>query len=182
MGKRCENFYQKDRKNVWWENDIHATKKTPQTKCQVKVLYVHIFIYPYISVYTYTYTYTDTCIHIHAYTLSYTYTYTYTDYLSTECEVCTRKHLPEVFVQTERRRSEVSGEKTEGKYFPVQTEQTRLIRNLLYGFWLLFSSPLTKLSVRELAVKIYLLVFTGYIVGFGMYSFSFLLKIIVENV
>ena len=25
---------------------------------------------------------------------------------------------------------------TSGKYFPVQTEQTRLIRNLLYGYWL----------------------------------------------
>ena len=26
-------------------------------------------------------------------------------------------------------------EEIEGKYFPVQTEQTRLIRNLLYIFW-----------------------------------------------
>ena len=26
-------------------------------------------------------------------------------------------------------------EKTEGKYFPVQTEQTRLIRHLLYGLY-----------------------------------------------
>ena len=65
MGKRCENFYQKDRKNVWWENDIHGTKKTPQTKCQVKVLYVHIFIYPYISVYTYTLTHAYTYMHTH---------------------------------------------------------------------------------------------------------------------
>ena len=31
-------------------------------------------------------------------------------------------------------------EKTEGKYFPVQTEQTRLIRHLLYGFWFIFFS------------------------------------------
>ena len=73
------------------------------------------------------------------------------DYLLTEREVCTGNYFPEVFVQTERRRSEICAEKTEGKYFPVQTEQTRLIRNLLYGFWLLFSSLLTKLCVRELA-------------------------------
>ena len=39
--------------------------------------------------------------------------------------------LPEVFVQTERRRSEVCAKETEGEYFSVQTEQTRLIRNLL---------------------------------------------------
>ena len=30
--------------------------------------------------------------------------------------------------------------KREGKYFPVQTEQTRLIRHLLYGFWFIFFS------------------------------------------
>ena len=49
--------------------------------------------------------------------------------LLTECEVCTGKYLPEVFVQTERRMSEVCAKKTEGKYFPVQIMQTRLIRN-----------------------------------------------------
>ena len=53
----------------------------------------------------------------------------YNDYLLTECEVFTGKYLPEVFVQTERRRSEVCEEKTEGKYFPVLIEQTRLKRN-----------------------------------------------------
>ena len=31
-------------------------------------------------------------------------------------------------------------EKTEGKYFPVQAEQTRLIIHLLYGFWFIFVS------------------------------------------
>ena len=30
------------------------------------------------------------------------------------------------------------GGKTQGKYFPVQTEQTRLIRNILYGVWFPF--------------------------------------------
>ena len=30
-------------------------------------------------------------------------------------------------------------EKTEGKYFPVQTEQTKLIRLLWYDFWFIFS-------------------------------------------
>ena len=30
--------------------------------------------------------------------------------------------------------------KTESKYFAVQTEQTRLIRHLLYGFWFIFFS------------------------------------------
>ena len=41
------------------------------------------------------------------------------------------KYLPEVFV-------EETCEETEGKYFPLQIEQTRLIRNLLYGFWFIF--------------------------------------------
>ena len=60
--------------------------------------------------------------------------------------------MAEVFVQTERRRSEICAEKPEGKYSPKQTEQTRLIRNLSYGFWFLSSSLLTELCVRELAV------------------------------
>ena len=34
-----------------------------------------------------------------------------TDYLLTECEVCTEKYLPEAFVRTERRRREVCEEK-----------------------------------------------------------------------
>ena len=33
------------------------------------------------------------------------------DYLLTECDVCTGKYLAEVFVQTQRRRSELSAEK-----------------------------------------------------------------------
>ena len=73
-------------------------------------------------------------LYIIYYRLCIRYYISYIDYLLTECEVCTGKYLPEVFVQTERRRSEVCAEKAEGKYFPVQTEQTRLIRNLLYGF------------------------------------------------
>ena len=60
------------------------------------------------------------------------------DYLLTDCEVCTEKYLPEVCT-----------EKTEGKYFPVQTEQTRLIRNLLCGFWFFPSWLLTKFCVHE---------------------------------
>ena len=71
--------------------------------------------------------------------------FTIADYLLTEFEVCTEKYLPEVFVGP----SEVCAEKTSGKYFPVQTEQTRLIRNLLYGFWFLSSSLLPKFCVHE---------------------------------
>ena len=40
--------------------------------------------------------------------------------------------------RTDRARS--VQKKTEGKYFPVQTEQTRLIRHSLYGFWFIFFS------------------------------------------
>ena len=74
----------------------------------------------------------------------------YVEYLLTECEVDTEKYLSEVFVQT-KRRSEVYAEKTEGKYFPVQTEQTKLIRNLLFtcSFWFLSSSLLTKLCIHQ---------------------------------
>ena len=74
---------------------------------------------------------------IYVYILKHTYTvYLYTcthihiDYVLTECEVCTKK--------------------SEGKYFPVQTEQTKLIRNLLYGFWFLSLSLLMNVLVREL--------------------------------
>ena len=59
------------------------------------------------------------------------------------------KYFLEIFVQTMRRRNVVCAEKTEGKYFPVQTDQTKLIRNLLYGFWLLSSSLSTNFLVRE---------------------------------
>ena len=41
-------------------------------------------------------------------------------------------YLPEIFEQTAERGL---CEKAEGKYFPIQTEQTTLIRPLLYGFW-----------------------------------------------
>ena len=81
----------------------------------------------------------------------YKYIYLYIDYLLTKCEVCMVKYLPEVFVQTEQQRIEVSMKITEGKYFPVQTEQMRFITNLLYGFWLLPSLLLTRHCVRELA-------------------------------
>ena len=57
-------------------------------------------------------------------------------YLLIETEVCTGKYLPEIFVETERRRSEICAKKTECKYFPLRNKQTRLIRNLLYGSWL----------------------------------------------
>ena len=50
-------------------------------------------------------------------------------------------YLPELFSRTDRATKERGlFEKTEGKYFPVQTEQTRLIRHLLYGFWFIFFS------------------------------------------
>ena len=39
-------------------------------------------------------------------------------------------------------------EKTEGKYFPVQTEKTRLIRNLLYGFWFIFFWSLQRFCLQ----------------------------------
>ena len=69
----------------------------------------------------------------------------------TEFEVCTGKYLPVVFVQTERRRNKVCAEKAESKHFPAQTGKTRLIRNLLFGFWFLLSSLLTNFLVCELA-------------------------------
>ena len=40
--------------------------------------------------------------------------YTHNDDLLTECEVCTVKYLPEVFVQTGRRRSQVCAENYRG--------------------------------------------------------------------
>ena len=61
--------------------------------------------------------------------------------------VCMEKYLPEVSVQTEQRRSEVCAEKIEGKYFPVQTEKTKLIRLLLYGFWFIFPSVFSAVFV-----------------------------------
>ena len=40
--------------------------------------------------------------------------------LLTECEICTRKYLPEVFIQTERRRSEVCTKKQKANTFPYK--------------------------------------------------------------
>ena len=49
--------------------------------------------------------------------------------------VCKRSFSCEILV----RKSRGLCEKTEWKYFPIQIEQTRLIRLLLYGFWFIFS-------------------------------------------
>ena len=65
--------------------------------------------------------------------------------------------MREVFVQTWRRRSEVCAKKNpEGKYFPVQTEQTRLIRLLLYSFWFIFSSVFSAVFVFRCCSLTYL--------------------------
>jgi hypothetical protein len=53
--------------------------------------------------------------------------------LLTESEVCTEKYLPEVFVQTERRRSEVCADKPKANTFPYRPSKARLINRLLYG-------------------------------------------------
>ena len=53
--------------------------------------------------------------------------------LLTEIEVCMGKYLPEVFVQTERRRSEVCADKPKANTFPYKPSKTRLINCLLYG-------------------------------------------------
>ena len=45
----------------------------------------------------------------------------------------TGKYLPEVFVQTERRRSEVCEDKPKANTFPYRPSKTRLINHLLYG-------------------------------------------------
>ena len=67
--------------------------------------------------------------------------------LLVNCELCTGKYLS-LFVQIGRRRSEI----TEGKYFPVQTEQTRLIRLLLYGFWFIFFAVFSAVFVFRCCV------------------------------
>ena len=56
-----------------------------------------------------------------------------------------------LIVQIEQQRSKICVDKTKGKYFPIQTAQMRLIKNLLY-IWVLasFSSFLTKFCVHEL--------------------------------
>jgi hypothetical protein len=53
--------------------------------------------------------------------------YMYNIGLLTESEVCTGKYLPEVFVQTERRRSEVCADKPKANTFPYRPSKTRLI-------------------------------------------------------
>jgi hypothetical protein len=53
--------------------------------------------------------------------------------LLTESEVCTGKYLPEIFVQTERRKSEVCADKPKANIFPYRPSKTRLINRLLYG-------------------------------------------------
>ena len=57
------------------------------------------------------------------------------DYLLTECEVCTGKYLPEVFVQTERRRSEICAEKNRGQLLS-RTDRTNEV-NKEFIIWLL---------------------------------------------
>ena len=51
--------------------------------------------------------------------------------LLTKCEFCTGKYCLRFFVTTKERGL---CDKNFRQYFPVQTEQTRLIRDLLYGF------------------------------------------------
>ena len=43
-------------------------------------------------------------------------------------------------------------ERTEVKYFPVRTTQTKLIRNLLYGFLVVFCPFLTGILTLDVAV------------------------------
>ena len=74
-------------------------------------------------------------------------------------------HADAIFRQLKQRR------------FILMTEQTRSIRNLLYGFWLLSSSLLTKLCVHELAAQVYLFVFTYYFGGFASIHLVFCLKL-----
>ena len=88
---------------------------------------IYIYIYTYIYTHTYIYIYICICVSV------YETIYILITNLLTEYEVCMEKYMPEICV-----------EKTEGKYLPVQTKQTMLIRNLLYGFWLLFSIGFNK--------------------------------------
>ena len=69
--------------------------------------------------------------------------------LLTECEVprSVRENIWSGF-RTDRATKEKKCEKTEGKYFPVQTEWTRLIRLLLYGFWFSFFFAFSSACVR----------------------------------
>ena len=60
--------------------------------------------------------------------------------LLTDSEVCTGKYLPEVFVQTERRRSEICSDKPKANTFPYRPSKTRLINRLLYGSLNTFSN------------------------------------------
>ena len=71
--------------------------------------------------------------------------------LLTKWEICPGKYLPEVLVQTERQRSEVYAKK-KCKCFPEQTEQTRLIRLLLYGVWFIFFTVIALCSSSDVAL------------------------------
>ena len=83
--------------------------------------------------------------------------YNIKDLFITECEVCTGKYLPEIFVRKNRR-----------QILPrVHTKQTRLIRLLLYGFWLIFSLFLALCSSSDVAVY-----FTSEFLGFVSYLHS----------
>ena len=73
--------------------------------------------------------------------------YIYIYYITYELINRVRGLYGEVFVETESvwgvhsdRAMKERGlcEKTKGKYFPVETDQTRIIRNLLYPFWFIF--------------------------------------------
>ena len=68
---------------------------------------------------------------------------TYINYLLTECEVCPGKYLPEVFVQTSGDEGAKSVRKNpEGKYFFVQTKQTRNVQLLFEVVFLQINSEI----------------------------------------
>ena len=71
-------------------------------------------------------------------------------------------------------------EKTEGKTANTSTymqiEQTRLTRNLFYGFWCLPSSLVANFLLREVVALVYLLVFNHYFVFFVFIHLVFCLK------
>ena len=68
------------------------------------------------------------------------------DYLLTECEVCTEKYLPEVFAQTERRRSVVSAKKNRGEMLSRKDLTNEVNKEfiiwLLVPFFIVFNEAL----------------------------------------
>ena len=78
--------------------------------------------------------------------------------LLTECQVprSVRENIWWGF-RTDRATKEKNSEKTEGKYFPVQTEWTRLIRLLLHGFWFSFFSAFNAVCISSSDVAFYTL-------------------------